>query len=166
MGEAGIPVFRYGTHTEALQALRRRLGYFERGMLPRPCDPRLCTGSAAGPDVVDPDIGICCVGDAPWVVNYNVPIHTADAAVAAVIARAASARYGGLPAVESLALPHRDGLYEVACNILDAAVSPPLAVERAVQRAAAACHVRVGEGYQLNMSAAEALAHVTALEAA
>jgi len=68
--------------------------------------------------------------------------------------------------VESLALPHRDGLYEVACNILDAAVSPPSAVDRAVQRAAGAGHVRVGQGYQLNMSAAEALARVAALEAA
>ena len=68
--------------------------------------------------------------------------------------------------MESLALPHGEGCFEVACNILDPAVSPPSAVERAVHAAAqqAVPAVRAGKGSQLNVTAAEALAFVAAAE--
>ena len=108
MGALGIPAFRYGSGAESLQALRRRLGYFQHGMLPRPYAAVVVSRDgpeaaphrlpfvagvhpASGPPSIDAALGLCCVGDAPWIVNFNVPLLTRDAAAAKTIARAVRA---------------------------------------------------------------------------
>ena len=63
-----------------------------------------------GPGRINPHTGVVAVGATPWVVNYNVLLTTFDLAVARKIARAISARGGGLPKVQSMALIHSNGM--------------------------------------------------------
>ena len=70
--------------------------------LPNSLDPDF------GPSVVDPAAGVVLVGATPWVVNYNVCLQTTYMALARDIARAVSARSGGLPDVQAMALRHED----------------------------------------------------------
>lgn len=54
----------------------------------------------AGPSSAPPAAGVVTLGAVPWVVNFNVPLFTADRAAAAAVARAVSTRGGGLKGVE------------------------------------------------------------------
>jgi glutamate formiminotransferase len=86
-----------------------------------------------------PDKGLTFIGAVPWVVNYNVPLLPgADLALARRVAAALRARAGpqGLPHVEAVGLAHRDGLVEVACNLLDTTVTGPEQVQRRVEELA------------------------------
>ena len=71
---------------------------------------------AFGPATPPADLGVTCVGSTPWLVNYNVPLDTSDFDVGRDLARAVSARGGGPPGVQAMALRHGRGL-EVACNL-------------------------------------------------
>ena len=64
---------------------------------------------------VDPSVGVACIGATPWVTNLNVPLDTGDVSFGRRIARRLSARGGGLPRVEAMALPHISG--EPACPL-------------------------------------------------
>ena len=72
--------------------------------LPPTCQPDY------GPSSIDMRLGVAAIGASPWVTNLNVPLATADLAAARRIARAVSARGGGLPHVEAMALPHTQGM--------------------------------------------------------
>jgi len=142
-GDCGVPVFFYGAAREDLRPLaqlRRSLGYFsgaakgewsglsediKKAIVQLPPD--------RGPiRQVDDRYGVAVVGAVPWVHNYNLLIM-ADLDQAELmtrcrrIAKGVSQRGGGLKDVESMALPHEKGV-EVACNLLDASVSPPAQV--------------------------------------
>jgi glutamate formiminotransferase len=54
----------------------------------------------AAPISAPPAAGVVTLGAVPWVVNFNVPLFTADRAAAAAVARAVSTRGGGLQGVE------------------------------------------------------------------
>ena len=95
------------------------------------------------------------MGALPWLVNYNIALETPDLKVARRIARKVSERGGGLPFVQSMALPHAEGVFEVACNLLDACVSSPEAVHEMVVRLAAEEGVGVGKGYLTGKSPEE-----------
>ena len=85
------------------------------------------------------------VGATPWVCNYNIPLEFSwqQAALTAregdkralslgrVVAKQLSARGGGLPQVQAMALAHGDRIVEVACNLLDTAVSSASDVQQA-----------------------------------
>lgn len=162
-GPHALPVFTYGwAHPQQrpLDDVRRQLGYFKgaaasswQGALgAAPLAP--CHGPAAAP----PHSGVCCVGAVPWLVNYNVLLHTDDLPAARAIARAVSQRGGGLPGVQAMALRHTDGI-EVACNLLDPAASPPEAVLAAVQRLAVQHGgLAVGPAYRTNKSPEQLIA--------
>ena len=166
-GPHALPVFTYGwAHPQQrpLDEVRRQLGYFKGatdsswqgalGTAPLPLAP--CHGPAAAP----PHSGVCCVGAVPWLVNFNVLLHTDDLPAARAIARAVSQRGGGLPGVQAMALRHTDGI-EVACNLLDPAASPPEAVLAAVQRLAAQHGgLAVGPAYRTNKSPEQLIAAV------
>jgi glutamate formiminotransferase len=62
-----------------------------------------------GPSGIDMRHGVAAIGASPWVTNLNVPLATSDLRAARRIARSVSARGGGLPAVEAMALPHAEG---------------------------------------------------------
>ena len=63
-----------------------------------------------GPALLDPSHGFAAVGAVPWVVNYNVLLHTQDMQACRSIAKAVSTRGGGLPAVEAMGLQHVGGM--------------------------------------------------------
>ncbi|KAL5986877.1 hypothetical protein ACLOJK_015211 [Asimina triloba] len=122
-----VPVFLYeAAHPsgKTLDSIRRELGYFR---------PNFMGNQWAGwalPEVLPekPDEGpvhatrargITIIGASPWVENYNVPILSTDVAAARRIARAVSARGGGLPGVQALALVHGEETTEIACMLLE-----------------------------------------------
>eukprot|EP00897_Mesotaenium_endlicherianum_P004674 jgi/Mesen1/4234/ME000022S03522 len=146
IGSSGrVPVFVYGHASPArasLADIRRRLGYFHtpKGGIWQgsPALPlaMLAADAAApdfGPGQADTRSGCAAVGATPWVLNYNVPLVTADARLARRIARQVSERGGGLEGVQAMALAHggTGGGFEIACNILDPErVLPALVSER------------------------------------
>jgi len=58
---------------------------------------------------VPPSSGVALVGATPWVTNFNVLLATEDMQIARQVAREVSERGGGLPAVQTMALPHAGG---------------------------------------------------------
>ncbi|XP_031391650.1 formimidoyltransferase-cyclodeaminase-like isoform X2 [Punica granatum] len=122
-----VPVFLYGAaHPmgKALDTIRRELDYYRPNYLgcqwagwtvPEtvPVKPEV------GPDQVSRARGIAMIGARPWVALYNVPILSTDVSAARRIARAVSARGGGLPTVQTLGLLHGEDLTEIACMLLE-----------------------------------------------
>jgi hypothetical protein len=98
-----------------------------------------------GPDSFTEQWGFAMVGAVPWVCNYNVPIQFRSEqavvdlaerkkqtlAIGHAVAKRVSARGGGLPQVQAMALPHGDWIVEVACNLLDTTVSSTSDVQQA-----------------------------------
>lgn len=167
--QLSLPVWLYGWASDRgaqLDAVRRALGYFAphqpHGQPPpvvAPLRPDM------GPEVVDPAAGVACVGAVPWVVNYNILLRSAaggdadDAALMAAarrVAGVASARRGGLPSVQALALRHAAGV-EVACNLLDPLVTTPATVLAAVTVRAQKEGLSVVAAYETGMDAEQLL---------
>lgn len=153
--QGGVDVFLYGGARAdglALAELRRRLGYFGRraaapGSYDAAAPPAARTHApdfGGGLATRRPALGAVTVGAAAHVLNYNVRLRYAAGDDGGVhcrwLARAVSARGGGLPGVEALACPYmyeedagatRSGgaaTWEVACNLTDAQRVPPAAV--------------------------------------
>ncbi len=167
-GPHAVPVYTYAwahPRGQPLAQLRRELGYFkgaaastwQGGLQPAPGGAAGDSSTAVplplapcfGPTAAPARSGVCCVVASPWIVNFNVLLHTEDMAAARAVARAVSERGGGLQAVQAMALRHEAGI-EVACNLLDPAASPPHAVLAEVQRLASAAGLRVGRAYRTN----------------
>lgn len=115
-----------------------------------------------GPAAPPPAAGVTCVGAVPWVVNYNVLLDTKDLKAAGRIAKAVSARGGGLAAVEAMALAHADGT-EIACNLLDSDVSGPATVLQRVHALASEAGLHVVCDYVINPSPEELVAQAAAM---
>lgn len=155
-----------------LAEVRRALGYFSTSaaaaspsssFFARFPDPLPTPDS--GPPRAEASRGAAAVGSVPWVMNVNVPLVfegeeggeaslsslAAFSAAAAAVARAVSARRGtpaaqggfALPGVEALALAHRPGVVEVACNLTDGGVRTE-EVARAVELAARRAGLQTG----------------------
>jgi len=78
---------------------------------------------------------------------------TSVPSAAALAASAAADEYeSGLPLVEALALKHQGGCYEVACNLLDTAVTDPEAVLRRVECVASAAGCGVEASYVVGLT--------------
>mmetsp|Transcript_42652 Transcript_42652/g.92740 ORF Transcript_42652/g.92740 Transcript_42652/m.92740 type:complete len:119 (+) Transcript_42652:320-676(+) len=88
--------------------------------------------------------------------NYNLLV-VADLEEAEVmrrcrrIAKSISERGGGLDKVETMALPHEKGV-EVACNLLDADITPPAKVRERVVELCQVEGVRLESDYFTNKS--------------
>lgn len=100
-----------------------------------------------GPNTVSPARGITMIGARPWTATYNIPILSKDVATARRIARMVSARGGGLPAVQTIALLHDDDTTEIACYLLDPNNVGADRVQRRVQMLAAQFGLEVENGY-------------------
>ena len=132
-----------GGELPTLAQLRRQTPYFSPSALAGPLaydrTAELAGLRSFGLARACPDKGLSFIGAVPWVVNYNVPLLPgADLALARRVAAALRTRAGpqGLPRLEAVGLAHRDGLVEVACNLLDTAVTGPEQVQRRVQELA------------------------------
>jgi len=150
LGDFGVPVKLYGDAARdavTLDEIRRQSGYFS-GAKDGAWAGKLSAESKLvfdyGPDVIPEETGFAMVGAVPWVCNYNVPlifsgIEGVDSetlskealAFGRVVARRVSGRGGGLPMVQSMALPH-GAKVEVACNLLDIAISSTQDVQDAI----------------------------------
>jgi glutamate formiminotransferase len=150
--EHGLPVYTYGAaHPQGrgLSQLRRATTFFSAyGSGSRAAvrasaagiDGEPSAASAApplpeyGPAATDAGRGCVMIGASLPVLNFNVRISGLDAPAARALARGVSARTGGLPTVEAMALKYeRQREWEVACNLLDVGVTPPSAVLARVQ---------------------------------
>ena len=145
--ETGVPVFFYAEAAE--DPSRRELpivrwGGFER-LAERLADPqwRPDCGAAAP----HPTAGVTIVGARGPLIAFNAMLDTHDAAIAKSIA--ASIREsapGGLPAVRALGVfLESRGIAQVAMNLLDYRVTPPVVVADRVDAEARARGARVRE---------------------
>ncbi|XVE49858.1 hypothetical protein DITRI_Ditri01bG0116300 [Diplodiscus trichospermus] len=122
-----VPVFLYGAaHPtgKALDTIRRELGYYRPNFMGNQWAgwtmPEILSEKPdEGPTSVSRVRGITMIGACPWVALYNVPINSTDVSVVRRIARMVSARGGGLPTVQSMALVHGEGSTEIACILLE-----------------------------------------------
>lgn len=158
-----IPIMLYGAAREDGRSLAetRRLtrSYFsyDRDQVSRLGEIEL----DLGPKQVDPSLGLCCCGATTHVLNYNIQLH-AGATRDQAKAIAASVRSRGcgcgaveedrLIGVEALALQHADGIFEVACNLLDVGKSPPDLVLARATACAARLGVRVERDYTIGLT--------------
>lgn len=168
-----VPVYFYGAaHTggRSLAATRRLTPYFKasNGWTEPPDLP--AAAAAAGPFAPPTDrLGACCCGATPLVLNFNMALATSDAAAARAVADAVRTRSGGPPGVESLALVHEGGRFEVACNLLAPERTPPAAVRALADAAAANAGTSVVSEYTIGLTLAqirERLAEADAADAA
>ncbi|XP_039130760.1 formimidoyltransferase-cyclodeaminase-like [Dioscorea cayenensis subsp. rotundata] len=154
-----VPVFLYeAAHPRgrALDSIRRELGYFRPNMGNQWAGwglPEILTDEPdEGPARVSRERGITIIGASPWVENYNVPVRTTNVPAARRIARAISARGGGLPTVQALALVHGDDTTEIACILLDANRVGCDKVQNQIELIAAQEGLEVEKGYFTDIS--------------
>ncbi|CAJ1932140.1 unnamed protein product [Sphenostylis stenocarpa] len=134
-----VPVFLYAAaHPtgKALDTIRRELGYYR---------PNFQGSQWAG--TVSRAKGISLIGARPWVALYSVPIQCTDVSSARRIARKVSARGGGLPTVQTLALVHGEDYSEIACMLLEPNQIGADRVQHTVETLAALEGIDVEQGY-------------------
>ncbi|ETV96456.1 hypothetical protein H310_10208 [Aphanomyces invadans] len=143
--EPTLPIYAYGPVLTGLRLrdIRKRLGYFSaketcgaqtiaalmttvREHPPTTAWRRVLAQQSSHDELCRQDVspakhGVLCVGSVPFVLNYNLRCRLQDPKVA--VAKITSAVR--CPEVEALTLQHRDGAYEVACNLLDSRSVPP-----------------------------------------
>ncbi|KAL2347619.1 hypothetical protein Fmac_001619 [Flemingia macrophylla] len=154
-----VPVFLYAAaHPtgKELDTIRRELGYYRpnsRGSqwagwaMPE----SLPQSPNEGPTIVSRAKGITMIGARHWVTLYNVPIACTDVPTARRIARKVSARGGGLPTVQTLALVHEDSI-EIACMLLEPNQVGAERVQNRVEMLAAQEGLDVEKGYFTDIS--------------
>lgn len=154
--ELRFPVLCYGRldpKDRSLASIRRELGYFKptEGVT---WNAELKMSPSASDQAPDPALGICAVGICNRVTNFNVPLDLKptdeNMKIARKLQRQISSRYGGLPMVEAMALAHGSHI-EVACNLLDAAVTSPEKVQSRLMELAPF----VKQGYVIGLTTEE-----------
>ncbi|XP_073005367.1 formiminotransferase cyclodeaminase-like protein [Typha latifolia] len=155
-----VPVFLYEAahpNGKALDEIRRELGYYRPNhmgnqwagwdfpeILPERPD--------VGPAYVTRARGITVIGASPWVDTYNVPVMSTDVPTVRRIARMVSARGGGLPTVQTLALVHGDDSTEITCMLLDPSTVGADRLQSQVELIAAEEGLEVEKGYFTDIS--------------
>lgn len=155
-----VPIFLYGAAHPAdrtLDEVRRKLGYFKPNSLDNqwvggPRSEFLQLMPDEGPHQPVRSKGTVLVGATGWVVNYNVPLHSADIETVKRIARRVSGRGGGLSSVQAMGLAHGEETTEVACNLLDPNRVGADQVQSEVERLARDEGLTAGKGYCTDFS--------------
>lgn len=156
-----VPTYLYGAaHTSGrtLASIRRQLGYFKPNSNQNHWTGSLNTNVLnLKPDFgsinpVQNSKGVLTLGATKWVDNYNVPVNCSDIELVKRIARLVSERGGGLELVQAMGLVHKDGVMEVACNLLDPARIGAERVQAEVERLAREDGLTVGKGYFTDFS--------------
>uniref|UniRef100_A0A7N0UMQ6 Formiminotransferase N-terminal subdomain domain-containing protein n=1 Tax=Kalanchoe fedtschenkoi TaxID=63787 RepID=A0A7N0UMQ6_KALFE len=155
-----VPVFLYAAaHPagRALDTIRRELGFYRPNLM----GSQWAGWSMAevlperpdeGPSQVPRSRGIAMIGARPWVALYNVPIISTDVTITRRIARMVSARGGGLPTVQTLALVHGEDCNEIACMLLEPNQVGADRVQNRIELLAAEEGVDVEKGYFTDFS--------------
>lgn len=139
-----------------LSSLRRQLDYFTPNFMGNQwagwsLPDVLPISPDEGPQCVDKDKGVVFVGASPWADNYNIPLLTKDVDLVRTIARRVSARGGGLPGVQALALLHGDKL-EIALMLLEPDRIGASDVQNKVELLASEEGLHVEKGYYTDLS--------------
>ena len=72
-----------------------------------------------GPRAIHPTAGAIAVGARPFLIAFNVNLHTRDLSIARQVARSVRARHGGLPFVKALGFElSTRGLVQVSMNLV------------------------------------------------
>ena len=119
--ELGIPVYFY--ERAALRPDRIRLENV-RGRGFEQLGDEITTNPDRRPDVGEPRLhetaGAIAVGARPFLIAFNVNLHTNDISIARSIARAVRERDGGLPFVKALGFELQSrGMVQVSMNLVD-----------------------------------------------
>ncbi|HEX8707920.1 MAG TPA: glutamate formimidoyltransferase [Pyrinomonadaceae bacterium] len=121
-GELGIPVYFYeraalkpdranleNVRRRGFEQLHKELG-----------DPALGRAPDLGEARLHPSAGACIVGARPFLIAYNVNLHSDDITVARQIARAVRGRDGGLRYLKALGFRLESrGIVQVSMNLVD-----------------------------------------------
>jgi len=136
--ELSIPVYYY--ERAALRPERVNLEDVRRGALEL-LREQITTNPDRAPDEGLPQVhdsaGAIAVGARPFLIAFNVILHTGDIAIARQIARTIRARNGGLPFVKALGFRlHTRALVQVSMNLINYEVTGMTAAYDAVRREA------------------------------
>jgi glutamate formiminotransferase/formiminotetrahydrofolate cyclodeaminase len=120
--ELQIPVYFY--ERAALRPERERLEDVRRGgfeqLREEIAREELQRAPDVGPNTLHESAGAVVVGARPFLIAYNVNLHTDDIAIARKIARAVRGRDGGLRYLKALAFELESrGLVQVSMNLVD-----------------------------------------------
>lgn len=183
---SGVPVYTYGVlspHQRRLQDIRRQLRYFDQSKLKSSVENVLTSendsavdlsstarfvrdsaiASSLHPDFGRPDDinerkGLTCIGTVPLVRNYNLRFRVGDAK-ASIVPITKALRQADI--VEALTLPHGDGCYEIACNLLQPhEVTPEIILQRA-QELARTMDLEIVSAYTTGPTEEELLSNFT-----
>jgi len=143
--ELGIPVYYY--ERAALRADRVNLEDVRRGALEL-LREQITTNPERAPDVGLPQVhqtaGAIAVGARPFLIAFNVILHSSDTNVARQIARKIRARGGGLPFVKALGFRlHTRALVQVSMNLVNYEVTGMTEAYEAVRREADALGIEI-----------------------
>ena len=158
----GVPVYTYGAASglrTRLRDIRRSLGYFGKTDAP-PVRKDLHAGELPPlkPDYgetlpVDARRGIVCVGAVPLIVNFNMRFRKGDPRSKVIqVTKAVRST-----SVEALTLPHENGAFEVACNLLDVKSTPPAMVLETTEKLAGELGIAVDAYYTTGPQESELL---------
>ena len=156
--ELSVPVYLY--ESAALRPERRNLETVRKGQL-EALAAEIGNPDRApdfGPARLHPSAGATVIGARPFLIAFNVNLHSSDMEAARAIARTVRASGGGMPCVKAVGVDLRErGLVQVSINITDADVSPVHAVFERVRDEASRRGIAVAGTELYGMAPAAAL---------
>ena len=142
----GVPIYFY--EAAAIRPDRARLEDVRRGQF-EGLRQAVRTDSRAWPDVGANELhataGASAVGARPFLIAYNIYLHTGNLAVARAVARALRASSGGLTGVKAMGVLV-EGRAQVSMNVTDFRTTPMELVHAEVVRLSALQGVETAEG--------------------
>ena len=129
-----VPILFYGKlNNVRLADIRKKLSYFDSHTrsFQAENDIKEVETDLFGKVLVNPQIGVICLGAVPFILNYNIRLNTTNKGEASKITKGVREKDGGLPHVEALTLQHHNGNMEVACNLLN---PPEIGPEEVINR--------------------------------
>jgi len=156
--ETGVPVYLY--ESAALRPERRNLEVVRKGQFEALVKEIVSPDRA--PDVgaprLHPSAGATAVGARPFLVAFNINLHSTDMAVARAIAKTIRASGGGLSHVKAVGVDLKErGMVQVSINVTDYTVNPLHVVLDLVRREASQRGVSVAETEIFGLVPADAL---------
>ena len=158
--ELQVPVYFY--ESAALRPERQRLEEVRRGGFEGMNEALAAADLSRAPDLgngrLHPSAGAFIVGARPFLIAFNINLHTTDLAIAKDIAQRIRTSSGGFPAVKALGLPlaSRD-LVQVSMNLTNFEVTPIHVVFNEVMRLASEQGVEVVESELIGLVPRQAL---------